>query len=117
MDAHTTRYFDFRARRAPFIGFWLPGTTRDDVQRYLLLAVQKLKAKHFAPRRGGPVGDDRPAGHPASPISDGIRVQIGVTNRYIGQFFPLQDTKGLGRIPQFALDEIRMIGRALFGRR
>jgi hypothetical protein len=44
-------------------------------------------------------------------------VQIGVTDRYVGQFYPLVDTTGADRIRAFAIAEITMIGYLLFGRR
>jgi len=44
-------------------------------------------------------------------------VQIGVTDRYVGQFYPLVDTTGADRIGAFAIAEITMIGDLLFGRR
>jgi hypothetical protein len=50
-------------------------------------------------------------------LDNGIRAQIGVTDRYVGQFYPLADTTGADRIRTFAIAEITMIGDLLFGRR
>ena len=50
-------------------------------------------------------------------LDNGIRVQIGVTGRYVGQFFPLLDTTGANRIDRFAITQLRLVGTLLFGRR
>ena len=50
-------------------------------------------------------------------LHNGIRIQIGVTDRYVGQSYPLVDTTDADRIRTFAFAEIRMIGYLLFGRR
>jgi hypothetical protein len=50
-------------------------------------------------------------------LDNGIRVQIGVTDRHLGQLYPLVDTTGADRIRTFAIAEITMIGDLLFGRR
>ena len=50
-------------------------------------------------------------------LDNGIRIQIGVTDRYVGQSYPLVDTTGADRIRTFASAEIRMIGDLLFIRR
>ena len=50
-------------------------------------------------------------------MDNGIRVQIGVTDRDVGQFYPLVDTFGADRIRTLTIAEIRMIGDLLFGRR
>jgi hypothetical protein len=50
-------------------------------------------------------------------LNNDNRVQIGVTDRYAGQFYPLVDTTGADRIRIFAIAEITMIGDLLFGRR
>ena len=40
-----------------------------------------------------------------------------MTDRYVGQSYPLVDTTGADRIRTFAIAEIRIIGDLLFGRR
>jgi hypothetical protein len=112
LEAHTARYFDLANRQASLTGFWPLGTTREHVEAYLVEAFQKLRDN---PELRPPPGENR--WEVTVVLDNGIRVQIGVTGRHVGQFFPLQDTTGAGRIDSFALTEIRMIGRLLFGRR
>ena len=77
----------------------------------MLEAFQKLKEQSFHP--------EQPENRWETTVvlDNGIRVQIGVTDRYVGQFYPLVDTTGADRIRTFAIDEIRMIGDLQFGRR
>ena len=112
LDSHTARYFNLQDRRASLTGFWPVGTTREHVEGYLVEAFQKLAAD--SERQPSP-GQDR--WETTIVLDNGIRVQIGVTGRFVGQFFPLVDTVGAGRIDAFALTELRVIGRLLFGRR
>jgi hypothetical protein len=112
LEAHTARYFDLANRQASLTGFWPLGTTREHVEAYLVEAFQKLRDN---PELRPPPGENR--WEVTVVLDNGIRVQIGVTGRHVGQFFPLQDTTGAGRIDSFALTEIRLIGRLLFGRR
>jgi hypothetical protein len=77
----------------------------------VLEAFQKLKEQHFQPEPG------KNRWETTVVLDNGIRVQIGVTDRYVGQFYPLVDTTGADRIRAFAIAEITMIGDLLFGRR
>ena len=112
LEAHTARYFNFATRRASLTGMWPVGTTREHVEAYLVEAFQKL---HADPTRHPPPGESR--WERTVVLDNGIQVQIGVTDRYVGQFYPVQDTAGGGRIEPYALTEIQMIGTLLFGRR
>jgi hypothetical protein len=112
LDAHTSRYFDLATRTAALTGFWPVGTTRAHVEAYLVEAFQKMAAD---PGLQPAPGERR--WEKTVLLDNGIRVQIGVTDRYVGQFYPVQDTTGAGRVDSFALTELRMIGRLLFGRR
>ena len=76
----------------------------------MLEALQKLKEQNVQPESG----KNR---WTTVMLDNSIRVQIGVTDRYVGQFYPLVDTTGADRIRAFAIAEITMIGDLLFGRR
>jgi hypothetical protein len=73
--------------------------------------LQKLKAQNFQPEPG------KNRWETSVMLNNDNRVQIGVTDRYAGQFYPLVDTTGADRIRIFAIAEITMIGDLLFGRR
>ena len=77
----------------------------------MLEAFQKLKEQHFQPEPG------KNRWETTVVLDNGIRVQIGVTDRYVGQFYPPVDTFGADRIRTLTIAEIRMIGDLLFGRR
>jgi predicted methyltransferase len=77
----------------------------------VLEAFQKLKEQSFQPEPAENRWETTVV------LDNGIRVQIGVTDRYVGQFYPLVDTTGADRIRTFAIDEIRMIRDLQFGRR
>ena len=112
LDAHTARYFNLATRTAALTGMWPPGTTREHVEGYLVEAFQKLRDnRELQP----PAGENR--WERTVVLDNGIRVQIGVTGRYVGQFFPLLDTTGANRIDRFALTQLRLVGTLLFGRR
>jgi hypothetical protein len=112
LEAHTAKYFDFAIRDASLTGFWPLGTTRADVEGYVVEAFQKINADRALQPAPGSYNWTTTV-----VLDNGILVQISVRGRYVRQFFPLQDTSDPDRIDRFALDEVRTIGRLLFGRR
>jgi hypothetical protein len=106
LDEHTYAFFDVnQIANSPNKTFWPPGTTRAQVETWLVQALEQLRVEH----RLGPIG--KYWSEPVLLPGTDILVQVGSNPTQFGQFFPIS---GEG-ILVYSNQELRLLAR-LFNR-
>jgi hypothetical protein len=107
LDEHTYDFFDVgQIGNSPNKTFWPPGTTRADVENWLVEALVQLRAEG----RLGPPG--RYWSEVVRLPGTNILVQVGSNPGQIGQFFPISGDGIVG----YSNQELVLVVQRLFGR-